>query len=87
MNIEREQVFLLVEDEIFKKEGNKILESVKQVERLLARINRIGNRIQNEWKGENGTLCYERLYEILQLTEQAREQIEEYAKEVQQFVK
>lgn len=86
MSIENEGVFLFVENEVWIEQENKVLESAKQVEIRLGRLKRIGNRIQAGWKGEAGELCYERLYEMIQQIDRAREQIEEYARKVQSLV-
>lgn len=87
MNMEKEEVSILVDNEILIEQGKKVLESVEQVEFLLGKIRRIGNRIHASWKGEAGECCYERIYEIIQQTERATKQMEEYAREVQKLAK
>lgn len=86
MKLKNEKVSILVENEILIEQGNKVLENTKRLEVLLTRINRIGNCIKAGWKGEAGELCYERLYEIIQHTEQAKVQMEAYTKEVLRLV-
>lgn len=87
MNIEKERVTILVENEILIEQGNKVLQSVKQIEFLLGRIKQIGNRIRMDWKGEAGELCYQRIYEMIQQTTQAGNQMEEYVQVMKGLVK
>lgn len=85
MNLKKEQASILVENEMLIEQGNKVLESTKKLEILLATINRIENCIKAGWKGEAGELCCERLYEIIQQMNQAKEQVAAYTKEVQRL--